>query len=129
MVYGTSLIPLSILLAPLLSVTGLILSISTSSTLKVVYGVYTAINKLKAPISFKNSLKILAAFGAAATPILPLTLNPPIPNHLNLLLGGIIYLTAYMAILPIVKGVEKTDIEILRELSSNYGKLRPVIDL
>jgi predicted PurR-regulated permease PerM len=40
-------------LTPMLGVLGLILSILVSSVLKVVYGVYTAKNKLKAPISFK----------------------------------------------------------------------------
>jgi hypothetical protein len=51
------------------------------------------------------------------------------PNYLNLLLGGIIYLATYLTVLPIIKGLDKTDIEILRKLFSNYGKLKPIIDL
>jgi len=101
----------------------------TSFTLKVVYGVYTARNRLRAPIGFKNSASILVASGAAAIPILPLALNQPMPNYLNLLIGGIIYLAIYLTILPITKGLDETDIEILRKLFSNYGKLKPIIGL
>jgi O-antigen/teichoic acid export membrane protein len=128
-IYVTSFIPLSITLTALYGVTGLILSISISFTLKVVYGAYTARNKLRAPIDFKNSASILVASFAAATPILPLALNQPMPNYLNLLLGGIIYLATYLTVLPIIKGLDKTDIEILGKLFSNYGKLKPIIDL
>jgi O-antigen/teichoic acid export membrane protein len=41
LIYVVSFLPLSIILTPLLRVEGLILSILTSSILKVVYGVYT----------------------------------------------------------------------------------------
>jgi O-antigen/teichoic acid export membrane protein len=129
MIYVTLFIPLSIALTPLYGVTGLILSVLASFTLKVVYSIYVARNKLRAPIDFKNSASILVASGAAAIPTLPLALNQPMPTHLNLLLGGIIYLATYLTILPIIRGLDKTDIEILRKLSSNYGKLKPIIDL
>jgi O-antigen/teichoic acid export membrane protein len=128
-IYVTSFIPLSIALTPLYGVIGLILSILISFTLKVVYGVYTARNRLRAPIGFKNSASILVASSAAAIPTLPLALNQPMPNYLNLLLGGIIYLAVYLTILPITKGLDEADIEILRKLFSNYGKLKPIIDL
>jgi O-antigen/teichoic acid export membrane protein len=128
-IYITSFIPLSIALTPLYGVTGLILSILISFTLKVVYGVYTARNRLRAPIGFKNSASILVASFAAAITTLPLALSQQMPNYLNLLLGGIIYLATYLTILPITKGLYEADIEILRKLFSNYGKLKPIIDL
>ena len=127
--YVIPFLPLSIILTSMLGVLGLILSILVSSFLGVVYGVYTAKNKLKAPISLKNSARILIASGVAAIPILPLALNPPIPNYLSILLGGIIYLAVYMTVLPIIKGFQKSDVMTFRNLFRNYGKLMPVVDL
>jgi len=65
----------------------------------------------------------------AAALILPLILIPEMPNYVRLLLGGIIYLAVYMTILPIIRGLEKVDIEVLGKFFRNYEGLRPVIDL
>lgn len=129
LIYVVSFLPLSIILTPLLRVEGLILSILTSSILKVVYGVYMAKKELGASISFKSSVRIFVASGVAAALILPLILIPEMPNYVRLLLGGIIYLAVYMSVLPIIRGLEKVDIEVLGKFFRNYDGPRPLIDL
>jgi O-antigen/teichoic acid export membrane protein len=129
LIYVASFLPLSIILTSLLRVEGLILSILTSSILKVMYGVYIAKKELGASISFKSSVKIFVASGVAAALILPLILIPEIPNYVRLLLGGIIYLAVYVTVLPIIRGLEEVDIEVLGKSFRNYDRLRPLIDL
>jgi hypothetical protein len=85
--------------------------------------------ELGASISFKSSVRIFVASGVAVTLILPLILIPEMPNYVRLLLGGIIYLAVYMTVLPIIRGLEKVDIEVLGKFFRNYDGLRPVINL
>jgi hypothetical protein len=44
-------------------------------------------------------------------------------------MGGILYLIIYMTMLPIVEALQKTDINILRNLFQNQGMLKPVAEL
>jgi len=129
LIYVVSFLPLSIILTPVLRVEGLILSILTSSILTVAYGVFMAKKKFGASISLKGSVRIFVASGASGVLLLPLILIPGVPNYLRLLLGGIIYLAVYMTALPIIKGLEKVDIEVLGKYFRNYDRLRQVIDL
>ncbi len=129
LLYIISFIPLSFVLTFLYGVIGLILANITSFILKVAYGVYMAINTCKVAVILKNSVRILIATGVAATTTLPIVLNPLTLIYLKLILSGIIYLTTYITMLPIIKVLDKKDIEILRTLFSKYDKLRPVAEL
>jgi len=129
MIYVFSFIPLSVVLTYLYGVVGLIISILVSLILKVLYGLFIAKRRLGILIEINNSIRILIASGIAALSILPFSLNQSIPNYVSLLMGGILYLTIYMTMLPIVKALQKNDINILRNLFQNQGMLKPVAEL
>jgi len=129
MIYISSFIPLSVVLTYFYSVVGLIISILVSYILKVLYGLFTAKRKLRTSIDINNSMRILIASGVAALSILPFSFNQLIPSYVSLLIGGILYLIVYMTMLPIVKALQKTDVDILRNLFQNQGMLKPVVEL
>jgi len=129
MIYVSSFIPLSVILTYFHSVVGLIASILISSILKVLYGLFIAKRRFGVSIDINNSIRILVASGVAALSILPFSLNQSIPNYVSLIMGGILYLVIYMTMLPIVEALQKTDINILRNLFQNQGMLKPVAEL
>ena len=129
MIYTSSFIPLSIVLTYFYSVVGLITSILVSSILKILYCLYIAERRLRTSIDINNSMRVLTASGVAGLSILPFSLNQLVPNYVSLLIGGILYLIVYTTMLPIVKALQKTDIDVLRNLFQNQGVLKPVAEL
>ncbi len=128
-VYIISFIPLSMFLTYSYGVVGLIISVLTSSILKILYSLYIVERRLKISIDYRGSLGILAASAAAAILTLPLALNESMPAYANLLLGGILYLAVYITILPIVKVFQQTDIEVMRSIFQEYVILKQLANL
>ena len=128
-IYVASFIPLSIPLTSQYGAEGLIISLLISYLLGNVYSVYVAVKRLRMPVFFKDSLKILLSSFIAALPIVPLSFGIPMPSYLCLPIAIVIYVLIYATILPLLKALKKIDIEILGMVLQSYNLIRPIINL
>lgn len=129
LIYITMFIPLATILTFLYGVIGLITSILISSLANVIYYVKVIVRQHQIKIDFQSSAKVLVASGIASLTLIPIILNTCLLSYLRLLLGTLVYLTFYITILPLIKGLEKIDVKNFDILLRRYTFLRPLIKL
>ncbi|MCX8193724.1 MAG: oligosaccharide flippase family protein [Nitrososphaeria archaeon] len=126
--YVALFIPSATVLTYLYGVLGLISSILVSLIVNVFYYIHVAMKRYDLRIDLQASARILLASWISGFTLIPLLLNTWLPSYLTLLLGIIIYTIIYITLLPLVKCLEKIDLENLNLLFKRYKFLRPIID-
>lgn len=96
---------------------GLLIAYILSNASSTVYGVSRASARFGARPDLKATGRVLLAAFAAAVPTMALILlNAMGIGVVNLLVGGAVYLAAYLSLAPVLKAVERQDIANLRTL-------------
>jgi hypothetical protein len=92
------------------------------------FGLRIATGRYEMRINLRNSLRILGAALASTLPILPIVYYSPLPSLANALLGGSIYLAAYLTFVPIFRATEQSDIQILAPILGQIRIIKPASD-
>jgi hypothetical protein len=111
-------VPLGPALAWLWGPYGLLIAYIISGGIPAVtYGLRRASMKFGARLDLKASgLILFAALGAAVPSVVFTQLDPLGTGALDLIIGGVLYLTVYVTLAPIMSAVDKQDILNLRTL-------------
>ncbi|MEM1560870.1 MAG: oligosaccharide flippase family protein, partial [Ignisphaera sp.] len=128
-IYLTTFIPLAGILTYIYRTTGLIISILASFIVNILYYIRVATRKYDMKIDYQISIRIFLASWIAALPLIPLAQNVLLPNYINLIIGVVAYVSAYLIILPILKVLNKTDLENFNTLFGKYKLIKPIINL
>jgi stage V sporulation protein B len=122
-------LPLGFFLIPPLGIIGLIIANTINGLPSMFWGLYWIWKHYEAKAGFQSSAKILVASALAAlAAYLPLSLFSTI-NWINLTVGGIIFLTVYILIAPIIGGLTQTDIDTLEIMFSGLGFISKVVNV
>jgi O-antigen/teichoic acid export membrane protein len=122
-------LPVAPVMASLYRVPGLIVALILSTLISTIFGLRLAIGKYGMWIDLKGSAAALATALVSALPILPLVYYSRLPSLANLVIGGIIYVVAYLTLAPAFKAFKRTDLEILAPILGQIRFLRPAIKL
>jgi O-antigen/teichoic acid export membrane protein len=122
-------IPLAFILIPAFGVTGAILGTLFATIPSFVYGLYWIWKHYKVKADFKASAKIFAASAIAATTTYTSLTLLNTPHWIQLAIGGIIFLTAYILTAPITGAVTQTDINNLRTMLSGLGIVTKIVNI
>jgi len=123
-----SFIPLGPLMTSLLGVTGLLIALILASLMSTTFSLHLA-RVYGMGIDFRASARIVAAALTAALPTLPIVYFSPLPNLLNVLTAGAIYLSLYLTVAPLCGAIGREDIEVLGPILSRIRALNPVVRL
>jgi stage V sporulation protein B len=122
-------IPMGLLLIPTLGITGLIISGTVSGVPGTFWVLHWIWKHYEARADLQSSAKILAASAIAAfTAYLPTTLLSTV-NWIKLIVGLIIFLTAYVVGAPIIGAVSLADTSNLRAMFSGMGVVSRIINI
>jgi len=122
-------LPVAPVMASLFHVLGVIVALILSMLVSTIFGLRLAIVKYGMGVDLKGSTAALATALASALPILPLVYSSRLPSLATVLIGGIIYLAAYLTLAPVFKAVKRTDLEILAPVLGQVRFLRPATNL
>jgi len=123
------LLPLAFVLTQSYGVVGLLTAILISTTCSFTYSLWATIKKIKVKFDLKSSFRIYLASILSSIPTLVLSLYVQFYyRFLNLILYVSVFVFLYLTLLPIVKGVEESDIENIRLLFKNIKIIQPLID-
>lgn len=116
-------LPLAPVMTLLYAVNGLIIALIASSLVGTLYGLHRAMKKVGLKPDLEASLRIFLA--SAASTLLPLlflsTVN--ISSVVNIVVGGFIYLAAYLTLAPLIGAVKRSDIGFF---SQTFAKTTPM---
>jgi O-antigen/teichoic acid export membrane protein len=122
-------LPAAPLMASLWRVPGLIVALVLSALVATSFGLRIATRRYEMRVDLKSSLRTLAAALASTLPILPIVYYSPLPSLANVLLGGSIYLAAYLTLAPLFRAIKRTDLEILAPILGQIRVLKPITNL
>jgi len=121
-------LPLGFLLIPTLGITGLIIASVVGGAPSMLWGLYWIWKHYKAKADFQSSGKILLASAVAAIAAYLPTYFLNTANCVKLVIGLIVFLTAYVAGAPIIGAVSQADITNLRTMFSGLGIVTKIVD-
>jgi stage V sporulation protein B len=110
-------------------VTGLIIAIILSTLVSTSFGLHLAVHRYRMRVSLGASLRTLVAAVIAALPLLPMIWFSPLPSYVNAFIGALVYLIAYLTVMPVLKAVTRTDLKLLSPILYQIKWLRPAINL
>lgn len=110
-------------------VPGLIVALVLSGLVSTSFGLWLATRRYGMRVNLKASVATLAAASASALPTLLLVLRSPLPSIANVIIGGFIYLVAYLTLAPLFGAVKRTDLQLLAPILGQIKILRPATDL
>jgi stage V sporulation protein B len=110
-------LPLGLALAWVWGPFGLLVAYIVSNAASTVYGIHQVSEKFNARLDLTASGRVLFAGLVAAAPAVALIqLDGAGVGATNLLVGGALYLVVYLTLIPIVRAVDRQDLENLRTL-------------
>jgi len=122
-------LPLGIVLIPVFGITGLIVAGTLSGIPSMVWGLYWIWKHFKAKADFRSSAKILAASTVATIlAYLPATYLQ-MANWIRLIIGLVVFVTAYITAAPLIGAVYSEDISNLRIMFSGMSIVSKTINL
>ena len=122
-------LPLSTILIPKFGIKGLIATTLVSGIPSLATGIWWIRKHFNLTVDWNSSTKIFAASATAAA-ITHTVLSQLGFNHwIKLTIGGTIFLITYCATTPLIRAVNKTDINNLREMLKELGPLRHLFSL
>jgi O-antigen/teichoic acid export membrane protein len=120
----------SILLIPEFGVIGLIFTNILSQFPKTVIGLWWINKQFQSKLDWMSTIKILLAscIAFAVTYLLLLQLNG-FSYWIQLISGAIVFLGVYLVAAPLIRAVDKEDVESLRDMLSGLGPFSPIFNL
>jgi len=79
-------------------------------------------------VDLVGSFLTLACALTFALPVLPIVYYSVLPSLLKVILGGLVYLAAYLTLAPLFRAVKHTDVQTLAPILSQIRILKPVTD-
>jgi len=122
-------LPLGFLLIPTIGIPGLITASIIAGLPSMFWGLNWIWKHYRAKADFQSSAKILAASTIAALTAYLSTVLLSTTNWIELIIGLIIFLTAYVLSAPIIGAVSQTDIITLRTMFSGLGFISKLINV
>jgi O-antigen/teichoic acid export membrane protein len=120
--------PLSLILIPRLGITGLIITTLTAGIPSLILGIYWVRMHFGATLDLISAAKILLASAAAGAITFSVLSQLNFSSWIELIIGGIIFVFSYIIILLLVRTVDQSDINNLREMLSEFGPLSLVVN-
>jgi O-antigen/teichoic acid export membrane protein len=111
-------VPLAAVFTLFYGVLGLIGALLVSNLCSLVYGLFVAGRRFGVRPSIEESMKTYLAAGLSTVPTLVFLHFSPFNHFSNVLIGGSVYLLAYLTLTPLVGGVCKHDLENLKMIFS-----------
>jgi len=122
-------LPLSLVLIPRFEIIGLIVTTLVAGIPSLAVGLWWVKRHFGVHIDWTSSAKIFIASATAAA-ITYITISQlGLQDWIKLVLGGTIFLAIYLIVAPLMRAVDKSDINNLREILSDLGPLSRLFDL
>ena len=122
-------LPVAPVMTWLFRVPGLIGALILSALISISYGLWLATGVHEMRVNLLGSLATLAAALVSAVPVLPILYYSVMSSLANVILGGLLYLLAYLTLAPVFGAVRRADIQTLAPILGQIRILKPVIDL
>lgn len=114
---------------PLFGIVGLIFANTVSGVPSILLGLYWIKKHFDATIDWKASAKILLASLMATVVTYFVVDQLHLSNVVELIIGGVTFLLVYFVAAPMIRAVDKKDVENLREMLSGLGPFSPIFNL
>ena len=114
-------LPLSLTLIPLFGITGLIVTTLVAGIPSLAIGLWWTKRHFGATIDWASSTKIFLASVMAATVTYIVISQLNFQHWVELVTGGVTFLMVYLVTAPLIRAVNKNDINNLRETLSDLG--------
>jgi O-antigen/teichoic acid export membrane protein len=122
-------IPLAPILTKFYGIPGFIVALPASNLASTLYGLALAKRKLQVNIGLTGQLKIYISSILSALPTLVFLQFSNLTNILNLLIASAIFLITYFTLTPILKSVNQSDLQNLKQIFEKIRVLWPIIKL
>ncbi len=120
---------LSVLLVPTFGVMGLLATYLTAGIPSTLLALWWIKKQYEATIDWGSSAKILSASAVTALITYVIISQLNLANWITLIIGTIIFLAAYIITAPLLRAINKTDIQYLKEMVKTLGPLAPIFNL
>jgi len=121
--------PLSLILIPRFGITGLIVTSLTAGIPSLILGLYWVKTNFGATVDWVSSAKILLSSATAAAITYIIVSQLSLSSWISLIVGGAIFLFAFIATTILARTMNKSDGNNLREMSKDLGPLHYLINL
>jgi O-antigen/teichoic acid export membrane protein len=121
-------LPLSLLLIPRFGIIGLIITTLTAGIPSLILSLHWIKTCFSATVDWVSSTKILLGSATAAAITYIILIQLSFSSWIKLIVGGTIFLFAYLTITISTRAVNRPDISNLRGMLSELGPLRPLFD-
>lgn len=121
-------LPLAPTLTFLFGLDGLIASMLVASMTHIVAALFYAKKVFDVLPDFRSSLRIYLASLLSVVPPVLLTLTTSFPSYVTLALSALLFLAAYLVLLPLVRVINYTDIAILSTIFTRNRTMRLVLE-
>jgi len=118
-------LPTAPLMAWLFRVPGLIIALILSGLVSISYGLWLSTVRYGMRVDLKSSFAALVAALASALPVLLIVYYSVLPSLANVIIGGLLYLLAYLTLAPLFGAVKRTDLQTLAPILGQIRILRP----
>ena len=122
-------LPLSLTLIPLFGITGLIVTTMVAGIPSLVVGLWWVKKHFGVTVNWKASAKIFLASAIAGTVTYMIMLQLSLQDWVKLAVGGIIFLATYFIAAPLIRAIDKSDINNLREMLSDLKPFSKLFDI
>jgi len=120
--------PLSLILIPKFGITGLIITTLTAGIPSLILSIYWVRIHFGATVDLVSATKILLASVAAGTLTFAFIAQLTFSSWIQLIIGGITFVFAYITIILLTRSVDRSDISNLRDMLSEFGPLSSVLN-
>jgi O-antigen/teichoic acid export membrane protein len=120
---------LSLTLIPIFGIFGFLAAFLAADVPSLIISLWWIKKHYNATIDWISSTKILSASAIAAVITYLFISQLNLANWITLILGALIYLTAYLLTAPLIGAINKTDIENLKEMLNALGPLAPIFNI
>jgi len=114
-------LPLSLVLIPAFGIAGLIFTTLFAGIPSLAVGLWWVKKRFGVTVNWTASAKIFLASAIAAAITYAIMLQLNLQYWVKLVVGGIIFLATYFIAAPMIRAVDKNDINNLREMLSDLG--------
>jgi len=120
---------LALYLTRALEVTGLIISILTSTVMATIYGAYRAKSKCKVQFNYKGLIRVYLLALVSATPTFLCTRFLPFSPTFKIIMASAVYLISYLTLLPLTHTITKPELGNMELIAKRIGPLKPIASL
>jgi len=122
-------LPLGYTLTMLYGASGLIVALLVSSAFPLSYGLLIAKREFRVSLDTGASLRIYIASSISALPTLVLLRLSPFNSLVNTILGGLIFLSTYLTLSPLMGSIQPSDLDNFKLMFSKNRALWSIFKL